>query len=136
MERSALSREIATMKLVRARTSIPVPQIFDFEPSAEQPLKFPYVLMEHLPGQAMSTRLAKSVLPECLEKVASQMAQVFSELQKVNFDRIGRLWAGERADQGVEIIPMSWHPWYGPLATSLEYFYGHRQAKSRKWLTE
>ncbi|KAH8690404.1 kinase-like domain-containing protein [Phaeosphaeriaceae sp. PMI808] len=130
--KTSLLSEIATMNIVRQRTSIPIPRIFEFEMSVDEPFGYPYVLMEYLGGRKLDDGLAKSIPQQYHTKVAKQLANVFAELQNLTFSRIGRLWCGETADQPVEIIPMAWHHSPGPLETSLEYFYNQRQGENRE----
>jgi aminoglycoside phosphotransferase (APT) family kinase protein len=130
--KTSLLSEIATMNIVRQRTSIPIPRIFDLEMSIDGPFGYPYVLMEYLGGHKLDRGLAESTPRQYQIKVAKQFANVFAELQNVTFSRIGRLWCGETADQPVEIIPMAWHHSPGPLETSLEYFYNQRQGENRE----
>ncbi|XDG04574.1 hypothetical protein ABKA04_004189 [Annulohypoxylon sp. FPYF3050] len=130
--RTSLLSEIATMNIIRKRTCIPVPQIFEFEMSTDQPFGYPYVLMEYLGGRTLDNGLAVAIPLQYHTKVAKQLANVFMELQNLTFTRIGRLWCGETADQPVEIIAMAWHHSPGPLKTSLEYFYNQRQGKNRE----
>ena len=130
--RTALLSEIATLSILRQRTSIPVPRVFHFEMSADQQFGHPYVLMECLEGRTVDNGLARSIPPQFHAKVAEQLAKVFVELQGLAFDRIGRLWCGESVDQPVEIIAMAWHESPGPLETSLEYFYNQRQGENRQ----
>ena len=130
--RTSLLSEIATMNIIYKRTSIRVPQIFDFEMSTDQPFGYPYVLMERLEGRTLDDGLAASIPPQHHTKVAKQLANIFVELQNLTFNRIGRLWCGETADQSVEIIAMAWHYSPGPLETSLEYFYNQRQEENRE----
>ncbi|KAH3948623.1 hypothetical protein HBI56_121520 [Parastagonospora nodorum] len=130
--KTSLLSEIATMKIIRQRTSIPIPRIFEFEMSIEEPFGYPYVLMEYLGGRKLDDGLATSIPRQYHNKAAKQLAHVFAELQNLTFSRIGRLWCGEAADQPVEIIPMAWHHSPGPLDTSLEYFYNQRQGENRE----
>jgi len=131
--RTSLLSEIATMNIIRKRTGLRVvPQIFEFEMSTDQPFGYPYVFMEYLGGHTLDNGLAVSIPPRYHAKVAKQLANVFVELQNLTFNRIGRLWCGETADQPVEIIAMAWHHSPGPLETSLEYFYNQRQGENRE----
>ncbi|KAF2968300.1 hypothetical protein GQX73_g5270 [Xylaria multiplex] len=131
-DRISMLSEIATMKMIKNHTSIPIPQIFDFETSADQPFGYPFVLMECLGGRTLSNGLARAIPRQHHAKVASQLANVFTELQTLTFSRIGRLWCGENADQPAEIIAMAWHSSPGPLETSFEYFYNQRQGENRE----
>ena len=124
--------EIATMKIVHERTTIPVPCIFDFEASAKLKFGYPFVLMEYLGGFTLTNGIAETVPPKYHRKVAEQLARVFVQLQSPTFNRIGRLWRGNDAEQPVDIIPTSWHACPGPLDTSLEFYYGQQQEESRQ----
>ncbi|KAI9888209.1 MAG: hypothetical protein M1814_001090 [Vezdaea aestivalis] len=130
--RTSLLSEIATMNFVHERTSIPIPRVFDYEMSKDEPFGYPYVLMEYLGGHELDNGLAKSIPQQYHPKVAKQLANVLVELQNLTFSRIGRLWCGETANQPVEIIPMGWHHLPGPLENSLEYFYNQRQGENRE----
>lgn len=131
-DRTSMLSEIATMKIIHKHTTIPVPRIFDFETSADQPFGYPYVFMEYLAGHILSNGLANAIPQQHHKKVAKQLANVFMELQSLTFSRIGRLWCGEQVDQPTEIIAMAWHCSPGPLQTSLEYFYCQRQGENRE----
>ena len=130
--KTLLLSEIATLKIISQRTTIPVPRVFDFEMSSDQPFGYPYVLMQYLGGRTVTNGLADSIPQEHHSKVAKQLANVFAELQCLTFSRIGRLWCGETVDEPVEIIPMAWHHSPGPLGTSLEYFYHQRRGENRE----
>ncbi|KPM43827.1 hypothetical protein AK830_g2791 [Neonectria ditissima] len=133
-DKTAMLSEIATMKLIHKHTTIPIPQVFDFETSADQPFGSPYIFMEHLGGRTLDNGLAMAIPRPHHTKVAKQLANVFAELQSLTFSRIGRLWCGENTDQPVEIIPMAWHSTPGPLDTSFEYFYNQRQSENREMI--
>jgi hypothetical protein len=131
-DRTSMLSEIATMKIIQQHTTIPIPRVFDFETSADQPFGYPYVFMEYLGGRTLPNGLATTIPHQYHTKVAKQLANVFTELQNLTFSRIGRLWCGENADQPVEIMAMAWHSSPGPLETSLEYFYNQRQGENRE----
>src|SRR5215469_1500047 len=46
-----ISSEVATMRCVAQNTNVKVPKVYDWDCSAQNPIKFPYILMEYLPGQ-------------------------------------------------------------------------------------
>ena len=133
-DRTSMLSEIATMRLIQRHTTIPIPRVFDFETSADQPFGYPFVFMECLGGRTLPSGLATTIPHQHHAKVAKQLANVFSELQNLSFTRIGRLWCGDKADQPVEIMSMAWHSSPGPLDTSLEYFYNQRQGENREIL--
>lgn len=117
---------------IQQHTTIPVPRVFDFETSADQPFGYPYVFMEYLGGRTPPNRLAIAIPHQHHTKVAKQLAHVFTELQNLTFGRIGRLWCGENADQPIKLMAMAWHSSPGPLETSFEYFYNQRQGQNRE----
>ncbi|KAK4244425.1 kinase-like domain-containing protein [Corynascus novoguineensis] len=133
-DRTSMLSEIATMKIVKKYTTIPIPQVFDFEASANQPFGYPYIFMEYLGGRTLPKGVATAIPHQFHAKVAKQLANIFAELQNLTFSRIGRLWCGENADQPVEIMAMAWHSSPGPLETSLEYFYNQRQSENRQMI--
>lgn len=134
-DRTSMLSEIATMKIVKKHTKVPIPQVFDFEVSANQAFGYPYILLEYLGGRTLKDLLVRSIPLAYHDKVAKQLAEVFAELQNLNFSRIGRLWCGEDAEQTIEIIGMAWHALPGPLETSLEYFYHQIQSDNREAAT-
>lgn len=133
-DRTSMLSEIATMKIIQKHTSVPLPRVFDFETSADQPFGYPYIFMEYIPGRTLTNVVAFTMPPQYHAKVAKQLASVFSELQNLTFSRIGRLWCEEDTYQPVKIIPMAWHATPGPLDTSLEYFYNQKQHENREAL--
>ncbi|OAA73748.1 GDSL Lipase/Acylhydrolase family protein [Cordyceps fumosorosea ARSEF 2679] len=106
------------MALIKNHTTIPIPQVYDFEASTNHHFGYPYTLMERLPGNHVSNGVAESIPGEHHAKIARQLANVFSELQNLTFTRIGRIMCGDKADGPVEVIPMAWHCSPGPLETS------------------
>ncbi|ATY64775.1 GDSL Lipase Acylhydrolase family [Cordyceps militaris] len=131
-DRVSMLSEVATMALIKRKTTIPIPSVFDFAASAEQDFGYPYTMMERLPGHQVSNGLARSIPLQYHAKIAKQLASVFSELQNLTFSRIGRIWCGDNADGPAEVISMAWHAAPGPLETSLEYFYYQRQEENRQ----
>ncbi|KAH7205908.1 hypothetical protein DER44DRAFT_884006 [Fusarium oxysporum] len=128
-DKTSLLSEIATMRIIQQHTTIPIPRVFNFEMSTDQPFGYPYMFMEHR-GHSLPNGLATTIPSEHRPRVAKQLA-IFTELQNLTFSRIGRHCCGDTADQPVEVIAMDWHATPGPLETSFEYFYNQRQAENR-----
>ncbi len=101
-----LLSEIATMKTVRDRTSIPVPEVFAFDASPFNPVDYPYIFMEPVVGRNLDNVLALGLLSKHLPKVAKQLADILFQLYGLSFDRLGRPWCGENADEPLQIIPV------------------------------
>ncbi|KAG6017128.1 hypothetical protein E4U54_008242 [Claviceps lovelessii] len=126
--------EIATMKTLKSRTTIPVPQVFAFDASPSNEVGFPYMLLECLTGQVLQTTIASQVPADRLPHVASQLADVLFQLENLTFDRLGRIWCGENCDEPPRIIPWESKDTSSSTPrtqTSLEWFYESRQENNR-----
>ncbi|KAK3937910.1 kinase-like domain-containing protein, partial [Diplogelasinospora grovesii] len=127
--------EVATMKLVLQKTSIPVPSVFGFDHRKGNPFGFPYMFMSALSGRTLDGKFALSIPEQHKAKVASQLARYWYELSQITFDRIGRIWSEPGADD-YQIISL---PSYGvrnrqpgfygigPFRTSCAYLSGIRR---------
>ncbi|KJZ73024.1 hypothetical protein HIM_07596 [Hirsutella minnesotensis 3608] len=129
--------EIATMRTLNSRTTIPVPQVFAFDVSPTNGFGFPYILMEYLKGQVLDSTNASAVPAEHLPHAASQLADVLFQLENLSFDQLGRIWCGESCDEPPRII--TWEREGEPSVTphnrtSLEWFYEFRQQENRRAL--
>lgn len=130
VETSILS-EIATIKLIASRTSIPVPKIHSFEVNATNAFGFRYILMQALPGRHLETGLSRSIQRESWGKVIDQLSNYWHQLSCLRFDRIGRLWCGRSVDQREPtLIPIGGIG--GPFLTSLEYFHTLRRSNNQQ----
>lgn len=130
-----LLSEIETMSFIRENTFIPMPEIYDFNDSVNNPLGVPYILMEAINGFPVSkvwfddsgpTPLRTRRL-RILETVATAMAQ----LNQFSFDKIGSLQfnSGKVSSIGeckiTDDIAMSPEVSFlqiGPFSSTREYF--------------
>ena len=126
---TAMLSEIATLRIVASRTTIPVPTIYHFDVDASNDFGFRYVLMQALPGRHAQSVLAKSAPEEHLNTLSDQLASYYHQLSRLRFDRIGRLWCGRTAEEQPSIIPVP--NVGGPFSTSLEYFYVLKKSHNR-----
>lgn len=134
--------EIATLKLVKARTSIPVPQVYLHQACATDEFQFPFTLMQYMPGRELKGGIAEDVPAEYLPKVARQVAQVLFELEhQLAFPSLGIPWCGDDGNSVAEIIPIPDLDSSEDLddatesesvpRTSLEWFFAHTQSQNR-----
>ncbi|CAF9924363.1 hypothetical protein IMSHALPRED_006163 [Imshaugia aleurites] len=126
---TAMLSEIATLRIVASKTTIPVPTIYHFNVDASNDFGFRYILMQALPGRRPQSGLARSVPEEHMDKITDQLAGYYHQLSRLHFDRIGRLWCGRSAQEQPSIIPV--RKVGGPFSTSLEYFYVLRKSDNR-----
>lgn len=135
--------EIATLKLVKARTSIPVPQIYLHQACGTKEFQYPFTLMQYMPGRELKGGIAKDVPAEYLPKVARQLAQVLFELEhRLAFPSLGILWCGDYDNSEPGIIPVPSLDSSEDLddaagsgtspQTSLEWFYALTQSQNRE----
>ena len=127
---TSIMSEIATIKLIASRTSIPVPKIHNFEVDATNKFGFRYVLMQALPGHHLDDDLSTSIPCEYWDKVVDQLSDYWHQLSHLRFDSIGRLWCERNIDQREPIlIPIEGLG--GPFLTSLEYFHALRRSHNQ-----
>ena len=121
--------EIATLMLVKERTSMPIPTVYTYNCHEGNAFGFPYMLMSTLPGKHLDDPFAFSVPEEFKPKVADKLAQYVWELSQITFDHIGRIWCNTDLDEKHQIIsfPMLEED-IGPFNSSRAYFFGLRQA--------
>ncbi|KAF3480076.1 uncharacterized protein GIQ15_05423 [Arthroderma uncinatum] len=123
--------EIATMRLVRERTSIPVPEVFDYAVS-DTPFGYPYMLVQCLPGKPCDSVIATAAPSKHFQKAASQVADIFFELQQLSFDTIGKVVSSGDARSEFELIPHGPNKDAEPPQTSLDYFYRERVIQNKE----
>ncbi|KAH7319170.1 hypothetical protein BKA65DRAFT_513916 [Rhexocercosporidium sp. MPI-PUGE-AT-0058] len=120
-----MKAEIATMALLKTRTSIPVPEVFQYDVSANNELGAPYILMSYINGNAASglrvekeCKVGKFGDPEQDLKFRKQMARIQVELSSITFDKIGAIYQdGETFVVGPEIETGE-----GPRSVEIEYY--------------
>jgi len=117
--------EIATMRLVSQKTSIPVPTVYVFDCEATNHFGFPYMFMSALPGKVLKDQFAFSVPPKFQPKIASQMAAYIKQLSEITFPEIGQIWTGPDFNEAPQIAPFVLsEDAIGPFNSSRAYFYG------------
>lgn len=126
--------EVATLKTLQQRTTIPVPDVFTFETSTSNEFGFPYMLMNCVQGQMLSSTAARHVPVQHHPHVARQLADVLFQLQNLTFDRLGRIWCGKGCDEPPKVIPHEEAAQAASPSTSLEWFYKELQEQNRKAL--
>ena len=120
--------EIATVRLVSEKTSIPVPKLFTYDCKARNPFGFPYMLTSTLPGKILKDQFAFSVPSTFHPKIGSQLAKYVWELSRITFHETGRIWYGRYLDEEAQITPFPViDEDIGPFNSSRAYFYGVRR---------
>lgn len=133
------------MRYVKASTTIPLPEVFDYNVSSdsnENPVGYPYMLMEALGGRVLQADVRKSVPEEYQDKVLSTVASYIIQLSTIRFPLIGRLEETRSSNGTLEykILPClhpagcQWRNDSGPFATSIDYFYTTRKLDYEEFL--
>ncbi|KAG6359869.1 hypothetical protein INS49_010922 [Diaporthe citri] len=109
--------EVATIRYVADRTTIPVPHIYHWGTAAQNPtgLHVPFMIMDHIPhattvGQALEDPdFTIPAIPESekREYLYQQMAEISSQLYNLTSDRIGSLGILDNGEYAVASAPLS-----------------------------
>ncbi|GKZ32695.1 hypothetical protein AbraIFM66950_002294 [Aspergillus brasiliensis] len=82
-----VAMEVSALKLVRERTTIPVPRVWAWGPAASNPLGLgPFIMMEYIEGVGLS-----DILRDPGSQDSSRMAGFMLQLFNLNFEHIGSL---------------------------------------------
>ncbi|KAH7090024.1 hypothetical protein BKA62DRAFT_726617 [Auriculariales sp. MPI-PUGE-AT-0066] len=94
--------EVATLKLVSERTTIPVPTVYSWSDSTKNELGFPYVLSSAILGQTAegfelpTLENRPDVIPqhklEAFQRFCKSLAKVHLELSRITFDKLGSVY--------------------------------------------
>lgn len=99
-----INSAVATMRVVAERTSIHVPTVFAYSPTADNVLGWPYIFMSAIVGnrpEDIGIEFSTQRKPIPLESqplydhYARSLAKVHLELSRISFDRIGSLYLDE-----------------------------------------
>lgn len=105
-EKDILRAEVEAMRLVRAQTSVPLPDILAHDASCSL-LPSPYFIMSYLPGTPFH-KLRQQLSEEQCAQVQREMGRITHELSQINGPAFG-YWAQPEA-QGV-----SWRVCFGNM---------------------
>jgi hypothetical protein len=92
--------EVATLKFLAERTTLPSPRVFDFalEGASDNTVGVGYILMEKLPGKSLRWDTTSQ---EQKDRIMGQLADIYIELSKHPFDLAGSLIADGPGDPRV-----------------------------------
>ncbi len=93
LEEQRLISSIRTATLIRSCTSIPIPEVFTWELSRDNPVRVPYHLESFVEGKPLSERWTSqfSGKEPTRIKILRNIAGLMSQLHILSFDRIGSL---------------------------------------------
>ncbi|KAJ7065867.1 hypothetical protein C8F01DRAFT_1126815 [Mycena amicta] len=92
--KQAFESQVETMRYVRATTTIPVPEVYHFDTTADNEISAPYIAMACIPGGTMFSVWfdnSDERREERRLRILSQLAGFMFQLRGLRFDRIGSL---------------------------------------------
>ncbi|KAI0359539.1 hypothetical protein OH77DRAFT_1034962 [Trametes cingulata] len=129
----SMQRDIFTMEYITSRTSVPIPRLHAYSCTTDNPLGYPYMIMDRICGTRLDdvwddpswwTGERKK------ENLFDSLAGFMVELAGLEFDKIGTL--DRSSDGSCVVVPFSWgleesgtsdgpHNDLGPFNTTHEY---------------
>jgi len=110
VRRLMVESEVATLQLVRERTTIPVPQVFAWNSSDENPVGTAYLIMSRASGRLLSDcgwyswlsvdGTEMTLQQKC--KIYSQLGQIIHQLSLLRFPKIGSIFRVDH-DEGYSV---------------------------------
>ncbi|KAJ6614811.1 hypothetical protein B0H10DRAFT_2191330 [Mycena sp. CBHHK59/15] len=101
-----LSSEVATMRYVKAKTSIPVPTIYFYDDDIDGKVGGPWMLMEYIQVAGRNLLQSwKTMNSDQKRSVSLLIADYWSQLLSLHFDAIGSLCFDENG--GISVGPLS-----------------------------
>ncbi len=83
--------EVTTMEYLRSTTTIPIPRVYAFDSSSNNPIGFEWILMEKPAGQPYS-QLVEKVKVTHKKAVLNSISSYAKSLARLHFDKIGSLY--------------------------------------------
>ncbi|KAI1206261.1 kinase-like protein [Annulohypoxylon truncatum] len=108
----ALESTVATMRFVAKNTSIPVPQVYDFDTTDNNEIQAPYMCISFVSGMPVSQVWFKE--PEDMSReelrlnILRNLAQVMAKFSSFSFDKIGSIQSDESTLQSLAPC-YDWH---------------------------
>ncbi|KPM42267.1 hypothetical protein AK830_g4251 [Neonectria ditissima] len=89
--RRKLEREVATMQLVAAKTTIPLPRIIAYEFGDDSDPLTSFVILEYIVGEPILAHQLSSLPPDQRTRLYTSLADVYIQLRRLTFPAIGCL---------------------------------------------
>jgi hypothetical protein len=88
-----MGSELATMAVVKQRTSLPVSAVYLYNLSADNVLSAPYMMIEKMPGETLERKLYRdgAIYLHQIRSIEAQVHNFMRELGDIRYHQIGRL---------------------------------------------
>ena len=95
----ALASEAFTMRWIREKTTIPVPEVYGFDTSMDNPIRCPYIMMEYIKGQSLyqgwfNPQVSPARLEQFRARALQTIAAAMVQLHNFRFHTSGSLRFG------------------------------------------
>lgn len=125
-----VNSEVATMEYVRQKTTIPVPKVYAYDSSCNNPIGSPWILLEYMQAERYEKQKAKMSRAQ-QEAIMKQVADWSHQLRNLHFDKIGSLYLQEDGEFSIGPLVSNslFKAWqndvtisHGPFNTLQEYY--------------
>lgn len=138
----ALGSQVSTIRLIRERTRVPVPEIYSLDTSSNNIISAPYMCMSFLPGKTVSKVWFDD--PELLSReelrfrILTSLSLVMARFSGLSFKQIGSVHIDEAGSTFIGPV-YDWHEnddgsirveASGPYASTFEYIKNHAMLRS------
>lgn len=108
-KRSLIS-QVVTMRLVRTKTTIPVPEVYAVDSSSSNLIGAPYLAMSYIHGHSVYSKWFHETGPTPMEErrltILDNLARAMSQLQRLQFNMIGSLESQDwMSENGISLGP-------------------------------
>ncbi|PTB65132.1 hypothetical protein BBK36DRAFT_1122360 [Trichoderma citrinoviride] len=101
----ALESQVATLRLIREKTSAPVPEVYAFDTIPNNEIGAPYLCMNFIPGYTVSEvwfdHSAHLPLEELRLNILTSLAQAMAQLSCLAFDSMGSIMEPESSSTAI-----------------------------------
>jgi hypothetical protein len=115
--------EVATMDFLRAVLKLPVPEVFAYSTTSDNPVGAEYILMERVEGESLSSRWLSLTTDE-VKDIMVQIADMERKIFDFRFPAYGSLYYKKDLDWKTQ-IPIVEDFVIGPVSTR-EFWHGER----------
>lgn len=121
--RYTTASEVATMDFLRTVLKLPVPEVFTYSITSDNPVGAEYILMERVEGESLSSRWLSLTTDE-MKDIMTQIADIERKIFDFSFPAYGSLYY--KKDLGGETqIPIMDDFVVGPVSTR-QFWHGER----------
>lgn len=102
---NALESQVATMRLIRRKTQMPVPEVYTFDTTNNNEISAPFICMSFIPGETvlhvwLDDSLEETSRDNLRLNILTSIAKSMAQLSSLTFDRIGSIMEEEEGTLG------------------------------------